>query len=105
MPIEILSLAQSAVSDLRPLQGMPLKELRLDGSKRIADLSPLAGMKLTAIDVGGMPITDLSPLRGQPIKRREEMNAGEFEAYGQEDHKRQERGGDRRGCWQEIKSF
>ncbi len=70
MPIEHLALRQSSVSDLRPLQAMPLKELNLDASNRtrITDLSPLAEMKLTSIDVANSPIADLSALRGQPVE-------------------------------------
>ncbi len=69
MPIERLNLTSATVSDLRPLQNMPLKELTLTSSQRITDLGPLAGMKLTMLDLRGTVITDLSPLRGHPIDK------------------------------------
>ncbi|MBL8829321.1 MAG: SUMF1/EgtB/PvdO family nonheme iron enzyme [Planctomycetaceae bacterium] len=34
----------------------------------LVDLSPLAGMPLTSLHVGNVPVIDLSPLRGMPLK-------------------------------------
>ena len=57
------------VTDLSPLQGLPLDELDVKGCA-IRDLSPLAGMRLTKLTVNntGGQIRDLSPLKGMPIE-------------------------------------
>jgi Leucine-rich repeat (LRR) protein len=46
---------------------MPLTELDLSGTK-VADLSPLKGMRLTNLGCAGTKVTDLSPLKGIPLK-------------------------------------
>jgi Leucine-rich repeat (LRR) protein len=43
---------------------MPLTSLNLFGCRQLSDLSPLAEMPLTSLDVGGTQVADLSPLRG-----------------------------------------
>jgi serine/threonine protein kinase/Leucine-rich repeat (LRR) protein len=57
----------SQIRDLNPLAGMPLGTLdcRLTG---VTDLSPLRGMKLTALKIDGCKIRDLSPLEGMPLR-------------------------------------
>jgi serine/threonine protein kinase/Leucine-rich repeat (LRR) protein len=54
------------LSDLSPLQGMPLVYLTCDFNK-VADVSPLKGMTLTHLSVSDVLVTDLSPLRGMPL--------------------------------------
>jgi hypothetical protein len=57
------------VSDLRPLKGMPLKYLNLSFLP-VSDLSLLASLKsLQHLVVVGVPVTDLTPLRGLPVAR------------------------------------
>jgi len=41
-PLTMLTLHSTLVADLTSLRGMPLRELRLDGCKRLKDLTPLA---------------------------------------------------------------
>jgi serine/threonine protein kinase len=56
------------VTDLRPLRGMPLKELDL-GCPKVADLSPLRGMALEKLGLGYTAVRDLGPLQGLPLTR------------------------------------
>ena len=57
---------EGKLSDLTPLQGMPLRRLQFDYSK-VFDLSPLRGMKLKALSCGDTLVSDLSPLKGMPL--------------------------------------
>jgi len=66
MPIKSLNLGGCPVQDLSPLRGMPLTTLLL-GQSGVKDLSPLAGMRLTRLDLGLTPVQDISPLRGMPL--------------------------------------
>src|SRR5205085_1417974 len=55
------------VTDLTPLQALPwLRKLECRGTDnrrgRLADLSPLKGMKLTELDCSNTYVSDLSPL-------------------------------------------
>ena len=59
------------VSDLSPLQGMPLEALALPHT-RVSDLSPLRGMPLRWLRIDQACVTDLSPLREVPLL--EEIN-------------------------------
>jgi Leucine-rich repeat (LRR) protein len=54
------------VTDLSPLQGMPLKRLSVGGT-RVQDLAPLKGMKLGWLNLWSTPVKDLAPLNGMPI--------------------------------------
>lgn len=63
MPLKILFVNGSEVSDLSPLSGMRLSFLGLSRSK-VSDLSPLRGMPLIYLNCDGTPVGDLSPLRG-----------------------------------------
>ncbi len=58
---------QSKLSDLSPLAGMPLNELKCTYSQ-LADLSALQGMPLTVLNFTGSAIADLSPLRGMALE-------------------------------------
>ncbi len=66
MKLESLYLLD-AVTDLRPLRGMPLVELRLN-ARSIKDLSPLQGMQLTLLVCYGFQGTELAALQGMPLK-------------------------------------
>jgi Leucine-rich repeat (LRR) protein len=60
------------VTDISPVRALnELRELRCAGSGwrtgRLADLSPLKGMKLTTLVCEGKPVSDLSPLKGMPL--------------------------------------
>lgn len=52
-----------AVTDLTPLQGVPIEVLDVGGCP-VRDLAPLAGLPLTSLTANGIPVTDLSPLAG-----------------------------------------
>ncbi len=69
-----LILTGSAVADLKPLRGMPLKTLALGGTK-VADLEPLRGMPLKALWIYNTKVTDLSPLKGMPLT---DLHLGEY---------------------------
>src|SRR5262249_41832818 len=47
--------AQTGVTDLAPLKGLPLRELSLRNT-RVKDLAPLKGMRLEALDVLGTDV-------------------------------------------------
>jgi WD40 repeat protein/predicted Ser/Thr protein kinase len=55
------------LADLSPLTGLPLTHLSIGGSPLIKDLSPLRGMPLTELWFGGTEVTDLSPLEGMQL--------------------------------------
>jgi len=57
------------VQDVTPLAGMPLTRLNLTGCDKVTDLGPLRGMPLTRLDLGGCGgVTDLTPLQGTPLR-------------------------------------
>ncbi|HEX3726536.1 MAG TPA: hypothetical protein VHV08_09855 [Pirellulales bacterium] len=56
------------LADLSPLAGMKLETLYCGGN-RVSDLSPLGGMPLSALFCGDTQVSDLSPLRGMPLAR------------------------------------
>ncbi len=66
--IRELRVGSTAVTDLAPLKGMPLKDLWIHQTQ-VTDLSPLKGMKLDGLHLGSTPVSDLSPLRGMPLAR------------------------------------
>ena len=53
--------AGSQLSDLSPLHGAPLAELRFSGTS-VSDLSPLEGMPLRMVQCDNTHVSDLSPL-------------------------------------------
>jgi predicted Ser/Thr protein kinase len=55
------------LADLSPLKGLKLEGLHIAGTK-VSDLSPLKGMPLTMLNCGEKWVTDLSPLKGLPLK-------------------------------------
>jgi formylglycine-generating enzyme required for sulfatase activity len=57
----------TAISDLTPLQGLPLSDLHIYNSPQVTDLSPLKGMALQELRVDGCPIADFGPLAGMPM--------------------------------------
>jgi len=73
MPAKSLILDGAKVSNLQPLEGVPLRVLDLGNISTITDLNPLRGMKLTELNLRGTKVTDLSPLQGMPM---ETLNLG-----------------------------
>ena len=60
--------AKLPLSDLSPLQGLPLKFLYIYGV-RVTDLSPLKGMQLEKLFLNNTDVANLEPLRGAPLIR------------------------------------
>lgn len=58
----------NGISDLTPLQGLPLTGLWIYNSLRVTDLSPLKGMALQELHTDGCPIADFSPLAGMSLR-------------------------------------
>lgn len=69
MPIAQLKLSNCHhIRDLSPLQSLPLQLLELDGTS-VSDLSPLQGMKLEELSIANSRVQDLSPLAGSTLRR------------------------------------
>lgn len=58
----------SRIADLSPLAGIPLNALDLRGQP-ISDLKPLKGMPLTLLGMEDTPVADLSPLKGMRLTK------------------------------------
>jgi hypothetical protein len=60
------------VTDISPVRALTeLKSLicgGIEGQGKLADLSPLRGMRLTTLECHNTRVSDLSPLRGMPLK-------------------------------------
>jgi hypothetical protein len=54
------------LADLSPLKGLRLTVLRCNNTK-VADLSPLKGMPLTWLEFSATEVADLTPLKGMPL--------------------------------------
>jgi hypothetical protein len=67
MPIRILSMCRTAVSDLGPIAGLPIKDLRISGTP-VANISSLRGMRLQTLYLDSTNVIDLTPLRDMPIE-------------------------------------
>ncbi len=63
LPLEYLDVSETAVSDLAPLRGMPLRELRA-ADTCVRDFTVLGNLPLARLDLGGTALVDLAPLRG-----------------------------------------
>ncbi len=62
-----VSLRGLPIEDLSPLKGLPITQLEI-AETRVADLSPLAGMRLSNIVADQNPaLADLRPLSGMPL--------------------------------------
>ena len=66
-PIRELYLENTPVEDLSPLAGLPLNKLYLSSTK-VSDLSPLRGSPLMELNLVSVPVRDLSPLAGLPLQ-------------------------------------
>jgi serine/threonine protein kinase len=59
---------RNMITDLKPLQGVPLVRLDLNGCDKLQDLAPLRDMPLTWLNLEGCTqVKDLSPLEGLPL--------------------------------------
>jgi Leucine-rich repeat (LRR) protein len=69
LPLTGLELTDTGPSgDLRELRGVNLTALSLPGGK-VTDLGPLAGMALGELRLAGNPVQSLSALSGMPLRR------------------------------------
>jgi len=68
MPLQMLWLTDTPVSDIAPLAKCPLVSLTLHRTS-VTDVSPLAGTALQRLHIGETDVTDLSPLRGMRLTR------------------------------------
>ena len=66
LPLNWLWCHNNPIKDLSPLRGMPLTVLSCN-STQVADLLPLTGMKLTVFSCTDTFVTDLAPLAGMPL--------------------------------------
>ncbi len=62
LPLRELYLEETPVADISALAGMPLDKLYLSHTN-VTDLTSLAGMQLTELNLVGTPLTDITPLR------------------------------------------
>ena len=79
--------ARDAFTDLSGLVGIPLTSLKIDGCKKLQDLTPLRGMPLKELFISGWGpahpmITDLTPLKGMPLERLELCGLGNLTDIG-----------------------
>jgi hypothetical protein len=68
MRLTFLGLANTKVSDLTPLQGMPLQTLDFSNTK-VPDLKGIAGVRLQTLSLERTAIADLSPVKGMNLLR------------------------------------
>ncbi|MFA6562605.1 MAG: SUMF1/EgtB/PvdO family nonheme iron enzyme, partial [Verrucomicrobiia bacterium] len=66
LPLTWLWCHGNSIADLTPLQGMPLTVLSCGGTQ-VRNLAPLAGMKLIVFSVNDTEASDLSPLQDMPL--------------------------------------
>jgi len=65
--IGALDLSGCDITDLSPLQGLPLSELYLEDNRRLTDISALRGMPLQKLYLSRTRVENLGPLRGAPL--------------------------------------
>jgi internalin A len=63
-----VALAESGVTDIGPLAGLPLKYLDVRGLP-VADLGPLEGMPLESLFLEETQVSDVSVLKGMPLRQ------------------------------------
>jgi len=66
-PLLFLTLMKSRVTDLGPLTGLPLRELRMFTSN-VQSLKPLANLPLEILTLQNAPYSDLSPIADLPLR-------------------------------------
>ena len=81
MKLQGLQAMASAMSDLTPLRGMPLKDLDLHDA-RVTSIDPLAGMPLEYLNLTSQRVSDLSTLRGMTSLRVLNLNGSAVEDLG-----------------------
>ena len=67
MPLVVVMLENTNVSDITPLKGKRLKWLELHGLSGVRSIDILAGMPLRSLGIAKTGVSDLSPLKGAPL--------------------------------------
>jgi serine/threonine protein kinase len=67
MPLDYLYITGCDFKDLRPLKGMRLTFLQIDGNEQLTNIDALKGMPLTRLSLYARKVTDFSALRGLPL--------------------------------------
>lgn len=67
LPLRVLDLGMTEVTDLSPIEGMDLKTLILENTA-IDSLDSIKGMQLEVLKIQNTKITDLSMIEGMPIR-------------------------------------
>ncbi len=65
--IGALDLSKCDITDLSPLEGLPIMELYLEENRRLSDISALRGMPLQKLYLSSTRVENLGPLRGAPL--------------------------------------
>jgi tetratricopeptide (TPR) repeat protein len=66
LPISRINMGGSQGSDLTPLKNLKLNSLILENCQQVSDISPLRGQPLKSIELCGTMVRDLSPLMDSP---------------------------------------
>jgi Leucine-rich repeat (LRR) protein len=56
-----------SLTDLSPLNGLPLKKLLVNGNKNLSDLAQLQAIQLTSFESNYTAVTDFTVLQGMPL--------------------------------------
>jgi hypothetical protein len=60
--------SESKLADLRPLTGLPLRDLNLMCAPLVTNLEPLRGMPLETLNVSHSGVVDFAPLKDAPLR-------------------------------------
>lgn len=63
-----LDLSGCDITDLTPLEGLPLDQLALEDNRRLSDISALRGMPLQKLYLSRTRVENLGPLRRAPLQ-------------------------------------
>ncbi|MBM3982126.1 MAG: hypothetical protein FJ304_18055 [Planctomycetes bacterium] len=67
LPLTVLDVNNNGqLADLTPLKTLPLKQLFAQGTA-VRDLAPLTGLRLAELNLSGTPVADLTPLKDAPL--------------------------------------
>ncbi len=75
LPVDVLDLRGTSVSDLGPLRGMRLTGLKID-SLDVSDLGPLSGMPLKELTMSWVPVESVEALRACPLETLDATASG-----------------------------
>ena len=67
LPIEVLDLSNTGISDLRFARGMPLIKLNISGTS-VHSLGPLSLSPLNELNMSKTPVTDVRPILSLPLR-------------------------------------